>query len=420
MPDDQQREALRQAGQAYLSQVLDKANKGQDPFQPEPLKAREALPLQTQEEEHPEVAAFGALLNKHKPYVLMGLWVTAQASSWVLIKGCVISMNTPAVLTFLHMLAAVLVQWILTAYDVLEAPHISMYSLKGSAMPTVLHALQVLLTCAVLLSSSVYTLLCWVSCIPLLIEHVFAAAVQRKQLASKLPLTLLASLAGTALEMLADRHVNVGAAMLLVLWALVKLAHQMWQYMKTDATAGNRLSDPELLFHIREVSDAEEQTSPATLMILSNALPAVPVLLLGFLCLEGSSLVDHEPSVPALEVLLVSCAAYAGVCCLHVMLYYEVSSGMWQLLTTAAAFVAIILDFMERARALRVLCLIGVVCAVAGSAMWLVSTKGHALSLKLVGSLPVSTAVLPEDHESQSSTTGSNAMLGNQNVAKMQ
>lgn len=42
--------------------------------------------------------------------------------------------------------------------------------------------------------------------------------------------------------MLADRHVNVGAAMLLVLWALVKLAHQMWQYMKTDATAGNRLS----------------------------------------------------------------------------------------------------------------------------------------------------------------------------------
>lgn len=86
MPDDQQREALRQAGQAYLSQVLDKANKGQDPFQPEPLKAREALPLQTQEEEHPEVAAFGALLNKHKPYVLMGLWVTAQASSWVLIK----------------------------------------------------------------------------------------------------------------------------------------------------------------------------------------------------------------------------------------------------------------------------------------------------------------------------------------------
>lgn len=74
----------------------------------------------------------------------------------------------------------------------------------------------------------------------------------------------------------------------------------------------------------------------------------------------------------------------------------------------------------ERARALRVLCLIGVVCAVAGSAMWLVSTKGHALSLKLVGSLPVSTAVLPEDHESQSSTTGSNAMLGNQNVAKMQ
>lgn len=58
-------------------------------------------------------------------------------------QGCVISMNTPAVLTFLHMLAAVLVQWILTAYDVLEAPHISMYSLKGSAMPTVLHALQV-------------------------------------------------------------------------------------------------------------------------------------------------------------------------------------------------------------------------------------------------------------------------------------
>jgi hypothetical protein len=48
-----------------------------------------------------------------------------------------------------------------------------------------------------------------------------------------------------------------------------------------------------VLFRIREVSDAEELTPPATAALLQHALPAAPVLLLGLLAQEGRDLVRH-------------------------------------------------------------------------------------------------------------------------------
>ena len=51
------------------------------------------------------------------------------------------------------------------------------------------------------------------------------------------------------------------------------------------------LSDRWLLFKVREVADDEAQLAGSTIALMQNLLPAVPVLLLGFLCLEGKELV---------------------------------------------------------------------------------------------------------------------------------
>ncbi len=42
---------------------------------------------------------------------------------------------------------------------------------------------------------------------------------------------------------------------------------------------------------LRDVAAAEASVSPPTLAFLQAALPAVPALVLGFVCLEGRSLV---------------------------------------------------------------------------------------------------------------------------------
>jgi hypothetical protein len=57
-----------------------------------------------------------------------------------------------------------------------------------------------------------------------------------------------------------------------------------------------------LVARIREVADEEAQLSGSTVAFMCNLLPAVPVLILGFICLEGKELVDHELSVPAVQV----------------------------------------------------------------------------------------------------------------------
>ena len=80
--EEQKRTALRQAGQAYLDQVIVKATKGEDPFQLEPLKAKN----QASTLDDPDVAAFEYYFERNKVYILMALFIAAQSSSWVLMK----------------------------------------------------------------------------------------------------------------------------------------------------------------------------------------------------------------------------------------------------------------------------------------------------------------------------------------------
>lgn len=58
-------------------------------------------------------------------------------------QGALISMHTPAVLTFLHLVTALLMQLALVSNNVISPPHISTAAAKGALVPATLNALQV-------------------------------------------------------------------------------------------------------------------------------------------------------------------------------------------------------------------------------------------------------------------------------------
>lgn len=64
------------------------------------------------------------------------------------------------------------------------------------------------------------------------------------------------------------------------------------------AAAAVVAADPDFLFRARELSDLEDALSPSTLRFMSAVLPAIPVLLLGFICLEGKDLVGQAACTP--------------------------------------------------------------------------------------------------------------------------
>jgi hypothetical protein len=75
----------RAAGQAYFDSVVAKAQQGADPFAAEPPKKGSSTAA-VAEDLHPDVAAFGAALERHKGLLLASALVVSQAFSWVLMK----------------------------------------------------------------------------------------------------------------------------------------------------------------------------------------------------------------------------------------------------------------------------------------------------------------------------------------------
>jgi hypothetical protein len=76
----------RKAGQAYFESVLAKARQGSDPFAAEPLQRGGSTATAAVEALHPDVAAFGAALERHKTLLLAAALIVSQAFSWVLMK----------------------------------------------------------------------------------------------------------------------------------------------------------------------------------------------------------------------------------------------------------------------------------------------------------------------------------------------
>eukprot|EP00193_Tetraselmis_chui_P012982 CAMPEP_0177774084 /NCGR_PEP_ID=MMETSP0491_2-20121128/13281_1 /TAXON_ID=63592 /ORGANISM="Tetraselmis chuii, Strain PLY429" /LENGTH=228 /DNA_ID=CAMNT_0019292365 /DNA_START=84 /DNA_END=767 /DNA_ORIENTATION=- len=110
--DERKREALRKAGQEYFERVLAEASTGKDPFAPEQITeiapqrekrtgaARRARP----QREDPDLEAVGAIISGAKLYILTAIFVGCKAAGFVFFKASLNPLETPGILTFLHLL----------------------------------------------------------------------------------------------------------------------------------------------------------------------------------------------------------------------------------------------------------------------------------------------------------------------------
>mmetsp|Transcript_13763 Transcript_13763/g.37185 ORF Transcript_13763/g.37185 Transcript_13763/m.37185 type:complete len:234 (+) Transcript_13763:3-704(+) len=182
---------------------------------------------------------------------------------------------------------------------------------------------------------------------------------------------LLSAAAGAVvLELLWDGRSWLGLLMLL-LWTACKAAEVGWRHLKADPHAGGRIASFYIAGLIREYSDEGDALKAPTMAFLSNALPVGPVLLLGFLGLEGRELASHEPSVPAVSAMLLACGCYVLVTCAALLLDQKLQEEKQlqpMMKAASAAGTILLLSKIGEARALS---FIAVLCTAvaAGSAL---------------------------------------------------
>jgi hypothetical protein len=309
--DEARREALRQSGAEYLQKAMEQAVKGQDPFQVDPGRTKKER-KHRQPKVDPEFVAFGLLLRDSLVYVYMALYVVCQASSYMLISVSFRSMQTPAVLTFLHMLSASGGLYLASQYDVFDQPiQISTAALKGSSIQMVLYATQMLCTFSALHHNSVNVVIVWITAGGAAIEAGMMYWLTGMALSQESRIALATGFGAGVLELLFDSDKVPLGVLMLTLWSISKAVDCLWKQLRVDASLGDKMKDMWLVSWIRDIGDEEAQHGGSTIAFMKNLVPAAPVLLLGFICMEGKELVDHELSVPAVEVMLMACLAYA-------------------------------------------------------------------------------------------------------------
>ncbi|KXZ44980.1 hypothetical protein GPECTOR_60g758 [Gonium pectorale] len=289
-------------------------------------------------------------------------------------------MKTPGLMSFLHMTSACLSFWGASYYDVFDLRPVTanwQQTLRGASVRAILTGSQMLLLYGALLHSSVNMILSWAAIAPLLLDAGLAvAAGKRSRLLSPqiIPLLGLAS-AATVLELLLDRTLSVLSLVMLLLWTATKLAETGWRLLKEDPSWGGRLPGGDfgqLAGLVRRVSEAEDGLQPPSAALLVNALPALPVLLVGFVGQEGNEIVDHELSVPAVKLMLLSCVAHVGITWCQLLLHDRLSGAAKASLRWGGMLGAVAFNFAEKTAGVSIgtaLCAMAAVGASAGASL---------------------------------------------------
>ncbi|PNW86191.1 hypothetical protein CHLRE_02g076500v5 [Chlamydomonas reinhardtii] len=370
-PDQHRREALRKAGADYLEKALAQSRRNPaDHFAPvdAPLAPSASVPRPSPTASSrgrrgkqpqaldPDVAAFGQVFESTKLYVYMGLYLACQGAIYVLIKGSLTTMKTPGLMSFLHLSSASLSFWLSSTYDVfdtravLEAP---LRCLRGISVRATLYGLQMLLLYSSLLHSSVYMILSWAASVPLLIDAGLSLVTgKRSRLLAPHIVPLVAAAAGaTVLEVVLDGTLSWLSLVMLLLWSATKAAETLWRLLKEDPSLGGRLPGGDfgsLAGAVRSVAEAEEGLNAPAVALLVNAVPALPVLVAGFIGQEGREIVDHELSVPAVKLMLLSCVAHVGITWSQLLLHDRLSGTAKAALRWGALLGAVAFNFAEK------------------------------------------------------------------------
>ncbi|KAK9904192.1 hypothetical protein WJX75_006390 [Coccomyxa subellipsoidea] len=295
------KEALRKAGAEYFDKVLSQASAGKDPFL-DPPKARfknadiEAL--------DPDIETVGRVLEGVRLYVIGALFLTCASVSLVLVQASLQPLHTPGIQAFLHLLPTVCGLWMLV-----EVGPLTKETALGVGPTAGLSALKMLCLFGALMYSDVRVVLAWITWVPPALK-----AAQQLLQGSKLEVQQngLLGVGGVALLgcLLGSWPALLGLLSLLG-WSAAVAGELAWEYWKVHSEPGVLYLGERASGLVRSMADEEAKVGANTMEFYRTSLPAVPLLLVGFLCGEGVELVEHELSVPAVMTMLCSVAAWA-------------------------------------------------------------------------------------------------------------
>ncbi|KAK9806659.1 hypothetical protein WJX73_005240 [Symbiochloris irregularis] len=247
----------------------------------------------------------GLVLQSSKMYILSALFFVANTLRVPLAAAAVQPLRTPGVHCFFHLIPAAIAIWATR-----DLGSISLKTLRGSAVPVSLSGIQVGCLFAALVADSIWLVLPWL----VLMRQI--VGFQRRYLSSNgtLSLPVVSVLACGVCTVALGAAAFVVPGMLgflcLMVWTTAECGRVAWELaslqdqshpLDLGAWAGSR---GEAVGALMQDQIARQSKLPqAALDFYQSAVPAVPLLLLGLLCLEGKELVQHELSVPAVELL---------------------------------------------------------------------------------------------------------------------
>eukprot|EP00884_Botryococcus_braunii_P005545 jgi/Botrbrau1/14992/Bobra.0018s0092.1 len=254
----------------------------------------------------PDLETVGLVLEGIRLYVLGAIFVLATAVSPVLLQGALEALQVAGVQAFLHLLPTVIALWV-----VVDVGPLTPAALRGSAFAALTYGLQTLCTFGALLDGSALLYLTW----RLLVPPVLALVVQQILLHRAPPILAVLGLVlgGSApVVALGTRSWPALSSILFLLgWSAVEAIIQLREAIRIDPEPATAWMRGELAQQVKGLVAAEEEVDPGAHSFLTTALPAVPLLIVGFLMGDGPVLLDHELSVPAVTIILLSALAWA-------------------------------------------------------------------------------------------------------------
>ena len=294
---------------------------GADPF----ASVEQRGPKTRQQKEDPEFVAFGSWLRENLVYVFMAGFIVSSAFSYNLISASFSTMQTPAVLAFLHSLAAAASITLGSHFDVFQPLQMTVNGLRGAAPCTFFYSTQLLCLFSSLHHNSVHLVIAWISVGGAFMDTLVALLTgdSSQSLSQPARTALLVAFGAGCLEILFDSNKAMLGILMLLLWSLSRGVECIWNQLLVDSTLGGRLNDFKLVGWIRDLTEDQltlTRNSRSTIFLLQNLIPAPFILILGLIFGEGKELVDHEPTVPGLKIMLWACAFYAASqCCLLIL-----------------------------------------------------------------------------------------------------
>mmetsp|Transcript_29592 Transcript_29592/g.74437 ORF Transcript_29592/g.74437 Transcript_29592/m.74437 type:complete len:407 (+) Transcript_29592:72-1292(+) len=335
--DGAKREALRKAGLDFFEQVLAEASTGKDPFAPEAARpekaavarAGDARPGTTRraraQREDPDLEAVGAMISGARLYVLTAVFVACSAAGLVLFKACLNPLETPGILTFLHLLPLSLL--LLAFSGALGLEPITLDGAKASLPTCALNMFQMMMLFSVLLEGSVlFTIsFCAVS------QHAFQvaaeAALSRSAPPARSTWLCAAGLAALGAEVAGEvlflrRPLPPFRTLLALLgYSGARLAQVAWEAaVASPARLEALLGGAEAAAKVAAAAEAQAGMRHADLALYSSLLGSLMALCLGFIGMEGNELIEHELSVPAVTAIMVSLACFIAAAVSDVLL----------------------------------------------------------------------------------------------------